>query len=77
MMETAMTPFHALHAADALGGLLILPNAWDGGSAALVASLGARAVATTKGFLIDGRSEPLMEGALGWGEINALMPARD
>ena len=41
MMETAMTPFHALHAADALGGLLILPNAWDGGSAALVALLGA------------------------------------
>lgn len=38
-----MTPFHALHH----DGPLILPNAWDGGSAALVASLGARAMATT------------------------------
>ena len=27
--------------------LLILPNAWDGGSAALMRSLGARAIATT------------------------------
>ena len=33
-----------------------------------------RAAALTKGFLADGRSAPLSEGALGWGEINALMP---
>ena len=35
--------FQALHAA----GLLILPNAWDAGSARLVESLGAKAVATS------------------------------
>ena len=35
--------FHALHQA----GMLILPNAWDAASAALVAGCGASAVATT------------------------------
>ena len=35
-----MTPFHALHH----DGLLILPNAWDGGSAALMRSLEAAGV---------------------------------
>lgn len=35
--------FRALHA----DGLLILPNAWDAGSARLVQSLGAKAIATT------------------------------
>ena len=35
--------FRRLHAA----GLLVLPNAWDAGSARLVESLGARAIATT------------------------------
>lgn len=35
--------FHALHAA----GFLILPNAWDAGSARLVESVGAKAVATS------------------------------
>ena len=58
-----MTPFHALHAADASGGLLILPNAWDGGSAALVASLGAKAVATTSAGVA---------WALGWPDGDAL-----
>lgn len=38
-----MTAFHDLHRA----GLLILPNAWDAGSAAVMRSLGARAIATT------------------------------
>ncbi|HWQ87523.1 isocitrate lyase/phosphoenolpyruvate mutase family protein [Brevundimonas sp.] len=33
-----------------------------------------RAAALTAGFLADGRSEPLGEGALGWAEVNALMP---
>ena len=37
------TAFHDLHRA----GLLILPNAWDAGSAAVVRSLGAKAIATT------------------------------
>lgn len=37
------TAFHDLHRA----GLLILPNAWDAGSAAVMRSLGARAIATT------------------------------
>jgi 2-methylisocitrate lyase-like PEP mutase family enzyme len=36
--------FHALHAAPEL---LILANAWDAGSARLIASLGATAIATT------------------------------
>lgn len=39
----AADAFHALHAQ----GLLILPNAWDAGSARLVESLGAKAVATS------------------------------
>lgn len=38
-----MTAFHDLHRA----GLLILPNAWDAGSAAVMRSLGAKAIATT------------------------------
>ncbi|WP_284223597.1 isocitrate lyase/phosphoenolpyruvate mutase family protein, partial [Brevundimonas denitrificans] len=54
-----MTPFHALHR----DGLLILPNAWDGGSAALVASLGAKAVATTSAGVA---------WALGWPDGDAL-----
>jgi 2-methylisocitrate lyase-like PEP mutase family enzyme len=54
-----MTPFHALHQ----DGLLILPNAWDGGSAALVASMGARAVATTSAGVA---------WALGWPDGDAL-----
>lgn len=31
------------------GGVLILPNAWDAGSAALIAQAGAKAIATTSG----------------------------
>lgn len=54
-----MTPFHALHR----DGLLILPNAWDGGSAALMASLGAKAVATTSAGVA---------WALGWPDGDAL-----
>ena len=38
------TAFHALHRGPEL---LILANAWDGGSARLIESLGARAIATT------------------------------
>ena len=33
-----------------------------------------RAKALAEGFLADGRSEPLVEGAITWGEMNALMP---
>ncbi len=54
-----MTAFHALHR----DGLLILPNAWDGGSAALMRSLGARAVATTSAGVA---------WALGWPDGDAL-----
>lgn len=54
-----MTPFHALHR----DGLLILPNAWDGGSAALMRSLGARAIATTSAGVA---------WALGWPDGDAL-----
>ncbi|MDY6923991.1 MAG: isocitrate lyase/phosphoenolpyruvate mutase family protein [Pseudomonadota bacterium] len=58
-----MTPFHALHAADAPGGLLILPNAWDGGSAALMRAKGAKAVATTSAGVA---------WSLGWPDGDAL-----
>ncbi|HEY0600612.1 isocitrate lyase/phosphoenolpyruvate mutase family protein [Brevundimonas sp.] len=43
------------------------------GSGIVGAALG-RAAALTRGFLDDGRSAPLSEGALGWGELNAMMP---
>lgn len=54
-----MTPFHALHHE----GLLILPNAWDGGSAALMRSLVAKAVATTSAGVA---------WAMGWPDGDAL-----
>ena len=54
-----MTDFHALHRS----GLLILPNAWDAGSAAVIRSLGARAIATTSAGCA---------WALGWPDGDAL-----
>jgi len=48
-------PFRALHAP---GRLLILPNAWDAGSARLVAACGAEAVATTSAGLAWSRGYP-------------------
>jgi 2-methylisocitrate lyase-like PEP mutase family enzyme len=42
------TSFHALHRA---GELLVLANAWDAGSARLIESLGAKAIATTSAGL--------------------------
>lgn len=49
------TRFRALHAP---GRLLILPNAWDAASAALVAAAGAEAVATTSAGLAWSRGYP-------------------
>lgn len=43
--KTRAESFRALHDS----GVLILPNAWDAGSAALIARAGARAIATTSG----------------------------
>ena len=43
-LEAQAAAFHALHAP---GRFLILANAWDAGSARLIESLGAPAVATT------------------------------
>lgn len=40
----------------------------------IVGATWGRAAALTEGFLADGRSEPLGDGALGWAEVNALMP---
>ena len=54
-----MTAFRDLHRS----GLLILPNAWDGGSAALMRSLGAKAVATTSAGVA---------WSLGWPDGDAL-----
>jgi 2-methylisocitrate lyase-like PEP mutase family enzyme len=54
--------FRALHAPDQL---LVLPNAWDAGSARLIESLGAKAIATTSSGVCwargypDGKSLPL------------------
>jgi len=45
------------------------------GSGIVGAALG-RVAALTRGFLADGRSGPMLEGALGWGELNAMMPPR-
>jgi 2-methylisocitrate lyase-like PEP mutase family enzyme len=42
---TAAEKLRALHAA----GVLVLPNAWDAGSAAMIAQAGAQAIATTSG----------------------------
>ena len=63
-----------LHDAATLKGLGV--RRLSAGSSVCGAVWG-RAAALTRGFLADGRSEPLMEGAMGWGEVNALMPARD
>lgn len=54
-----MTAFRDLHRT----GLLILPNAWDGGSAALMRSLGAKAIATTSAGVA---------WSLGWPDGDAL-----
>ena len=43
-MNVRVAAFRALHAP---GEILVLPNAWDAGSAALIESCGARAIATT------------------------------
>ena len=45
----AASQFHRLHAESQ--PLLVLPNAWDGGSARLMESLGASAIATTSAGL--------------------------
>ena len=58
-----MTVFHDLHRS----GLLILPNAWDAGSAAIMRSLGARAIATTSAGCA---------WALGWPDGDVLPPER-
>lgn len=58
-----MTAFRDLHAS----GLLILPNAWDAASAALMAAAGAKAVATTSAG---------MAWALGWPD-GATPPEQD
>jgi len=42
--STAQEIFRSLHRGNAP---LLLPNAWDAGSAALIESLGAKAIATT------------------------------
>jgi len=46
MTASPATRFHALHAVDAAGPLL-LANAWDAGSARLAQAAGARAIATS------------------------------
>jgi 2-methylisocitrate lyase-like PEP mutase family enzyme len=44
--QSAAKKLRALHAA----GVLVLANAWDAGSAAVVALAGAQAIATTSGI---------------------------
>ena len=61
--ESRMTTFRSLHAP---GEFLILPNAWDAGSARLIESCGARAIAT---------SSAAVAWALGYPDGDALPPA--
>lgn len=58
-----MTQFRDLHAE----GLLILPNAWDAGSAAVMKAAGAKAIATTSAGCA---------WSLGWPDGDALPPER-
>jgi 2-methylisocitrate lyase-like PEP mutase family enzyme len=53
--ESPMTIFQRLHQGPTL---LILPNAWDAGSARLIESLGATAIATTSAGLAWSRGYP-------------------
>jgi 2-methylisocitrate lyase-like PEP mutase family enzyme len=46
--------FRALHDS----GMLVLPNAWDAGSAALIAQAGAKAIATTSGGIAWSAGRP-------------------
>ena len=62
-MDT-ISSFRTLHAGDRI---LLLPNVWDAASAALVASVGASAIATTSAGLA---------WACGFPDGNALPPAR-
>jgi 2-methylisocitrate lyase-like PEP mutase family enzyme len=52
---TSSDTFMRLHAGP---GMLVLPNAWDAGSARLVESLGAKAVATTSAGVAWARGYP-------------------
>jgi len=47
-MRSTASPFRALHHA---GPVLVLPNAWDAGTARLIESVGARAIATSSAAL--------------------------
>src|SRR6188768_1730722 len=62
-MNKQAETFHKLHAP---GELLILPNAWDAGSARIIESCGATAIAT---------SSAAVAWALGYPDGNALPPA--
>ena len=62
-MNKQAETFHKLHAP---GELLILPNAWDAGSARIIESCGASAIAT---------SSAAVAWALGYPDGNALPPA--
>lgn len=53
--SAALAAFRALHAP---GEILVLPNAWDAGSAALIESCGARAIATTSAAVAWSHGHP-------------------
>src|SRR5262245_14123019 len=52
---TITKTFRSLHAGP---GLLVLPNAWDAGSARLIESIGAKAIATTSAGVAWARGYP-------------------
>lgn len=54
-LTTAADTFYKLHLGPEL---LVLPNAWDGGSARLMQSLGAKAIATTSSGVAWARGYP-------------------
>jgi 2-methylisocitrate lyase-like PEP mutase family enzyme len=58
MNEAVMNRAAAFRALHALGELLVLPNAWDAGSARIIEGCGARAIATTSAGLAWARGYP-------------------
>jgi 2-methylisocitrate lyase-like PEP mutase family enzyme len=75
--ENAMTSTRAAESAAALrslaaAGVLVLPNAWDAGSARLIERAGARAIATTSGGVSWSLGKPDGEGASREEQVDAV-----
>ncbi|MFI7132322.1 isocitrate lyase/phosphoenolpyruvate mutase family protein [Nonomuraea sp. NPDC050153] len=73
---TRAARFRALHQ----GTVLVLPNAWDAASAALIEAAGARAAyacaARAAGELLGGGTYETLAGGLDYGRLNSLLGGR-